>query len=104
MTVWRKLSIRKCKSGEQCSHQEIENQQQLPAHLGKESGEVISIKLPKNDNNTTSKTPEVYNMADDSNGTNLDISSISTSKEGSRNSTDNDLIVGSLNLVRLICQ
>ena len=76
----------------------------MPAHLGKQNGGVITIKIPKNGNNTTSKLPEVYNSSDVSNRTNPNISSISTSKEGSRNSTDNDLIVGSLNLVRLICQ
>ena len=31
IVVWRKLSIKKCQSGDECKHQEIENRKQFPS-------------------------------------------------------------------------
>ena len=31
IVVWRKLSIKKCQSGDECKHQEIENREQFPS-------------------------------------------------------------------------
>ena len=31
IVVWRKLSIKKCRSGDKCEHQEIENREQFPS-------------------------------------------------------------------------
>ena len=104
MAVWRKLSIRRCKSGENCTIQEIENKKQIPVHQnvtnvslidpGKEKDHVHNnihmpiLNTPLQDNELNGKelvTPFTHINA---RSTNITI-----------NSSGSDLVVGSLNLV-----
>ena len=88
--VYRKLSIRKCRAGEKCSHQEIENQQQLPNRYSDKVDDPISIKSHNVSSRNSPENIVKSNMMPEIN---------SNFKDVSKNQTDGGLMIGALNLV-----
>ena len=107
LIVWRKVSIRKCKSGENCSSEQIENRVQVP------SDQNINIEAPNEAEKERNVARYMRNKVESNNlGPNngiTDAKNISHMQDrntigeiNSSNSTTNDLVVGSLNLVGVL--
>ena len=88
--VYRKLSIRKCRAGEKCSHQEIENQQQLPNQYSDRVDDPVLAKSHNLSSGSSQENIEKSIMMPEIN---------SNIKNESKTPTDGGLMIGALNLV-----
>ena len=96
--VWRKVSIKKCKSGENCTQQEIENRQQLPSYQH----------VPTENYEKTGEGGSFVNKIGNRPRTNDDLVAAglkSTNRSSgvvSKTSASSDFAVGSLDLVSIV--
>ena len=106
MEVWRKLSIRKCKSGENCTVHEIESRKQKPIHRNVTNVTLIGPEKEKHMFHSNSHMPILNQPLENTEVTGTgDAKSFkhinASSPNKKNNSPGNDMMIGSLNLVSM---
>ena len=102
LLVWRKVSITKCKNGDNCSHREVENKEQLPGQKFNRINGSIATNTETTSSNDISTQTELNQNSNLSHRTNSNLTTNDIAKNSTTKNPEGDLMVGSLKLVSCI--